>query len=123
LGWGKDLHHALMGRRNNYFLKIDVILGGSVDVTHKEEVDVESWSWGETNQASPVAWGGGGAGRVWMQGVLFTASTSKASPRLFLALCLRATFQDKSLSISPKRSEYPEGNIKAGGDLTKNQKV
>ena len=33
----------------DYFIKFDGIKGESADVKHKDEIDVESWSWGETN--------------------------------------------------------------------------
>jgi type VI protein secretion system component Hcp len=32
----------------DYFIKFDGISGESVDVKHEDEIDVESWSWGET---------------------------------------------------------------------------
>jgi type VI secretion system secreted protein Hcp len=69
----------------DYFLKIDGIPGESIDSKHKDEIDVEAWSWGETN---PVPHGGGtgaGAGRVQMQDFNFTTRLSKASPNLMLA--------------------------------------
>jgi type VI secretion system secreted protein Hcp len=69
----------------DYFLKIDGIPGESKDSKHKDEIDVEAWSWGEVN---PVQHGGGsgvGAGKVQMQDFNFTARFSKASPNLMLA--------------------------------------
>ena len=33
----------------DYFIKFDGIKGESADVKHKDEIDVESWTWGETN--------------------------------------------------------------------------
>ena len=33
----------------DYFIKFDGINGESVDAKHKDEIDVESWSWGETH--------------------------------------------------------------------------
>lgn len=151
---------------NHYFLKIDGIAGASQDLKHKDEIDVASWSWGETNAVSPRTGGGGGAGRVSMQDFLFTTGISKASPKLFLACAsgerfrtailsassgsgsrqvdyLKITLSDVvvtsyqtsgpgadqpttdqvSLNFAKIEVEYPEGNIKAGWDLTKNQKV
>jgi len=67
----------------DYFLKIDTIPGESTDAQHKDEIDVESWSWGAT-QLGTTTGGGGGAGRVSMQDLNFVARTSKASPTLFL---------------------------------------
>jgi type VI secretion system secreted protein Hcp len=45
-----------------YFLKIDGIEGESQDARHKGELDVDAWSWGET-QSHPAGGGGGGAGK------------------------------------------------------------
>ena len=43
----------------DYFLKIDGIDGESSDDKHKNEIQVESWSFGET-QTGTGAYGGGG---------------------------------------------------------------
>ena len=37
----------------DYFLRIDGIPGESTDAKHKGEIVVESFSWGETQTASP----------------------------------------------------------------------
>jgi type VI secretion system secreted protein Hcp len=68
----------------DYFLKIDGIPGESADSKHKDEIDVEAWSWGEVNAPHPGS-GGTGAGKVQMQDLNFTARFSKASPNLMLA--------------------------------------
>jgi type VI secretion system secreted protein Hcp len=68
----------------DYFLKIDGIPGESTHDKHKGEIDVESWSWGETHPA-PTGPVGGGAGKVQMQDLQVTARMSKASPQLMLA--------------------------------------
>ena len=68
----------------DYFLKIEGVSGESLDAKHKGEIDVQAWSWGETNPVPPSA-PGGGAGKVQMQDFNFTARTSKASPNLMLA--------------------------------------
>lgn len=68
----------------DYFLKIDGIEGESQSAMHKGEIDLESWSWGET-QSHPAGVGGGGAGgKVTMSDFHFTTPFSKASPKLFL---------------------------------------
>ena len=68
----------------DYFLKIDGIDGESTDAKHKDEVEVLSWSWGES---APVGQPGGGAGsgKVQVQDLSFNARISKASPALLLA--------------------------------------
>ncbi|MEP6990745.1 MAG: type VI secretion system tube protein Hcp [bacterium] len=71
----------------DYFLKIDGIEGESADSKHKNEIELESFSWG-ASQAGHVSGGAGmGAGKVVMQDFHFTTKTSKASPKLLLACC------------------------------------
>lgn len=69
----------------DYFLNIDGIPGESTDDTHKAEIDVLSWSWGETNSGTHSAGGGGGAGKVSMQDFNFTMHVNSATPKLMLA--------------------------------------
>lgn len=67
------------------FLKLDGIPGESTDFAHKGEIQLESFSWGETNTVSRLGTGGATAGRVSMQDFHFTSRVSKASPKLMLA--------------------------------------
>jgi type VI secretion system secreted protein Hcp len=69
----------------DYFLKIDGIEGESADSKHKSEIDVQSFSWGETQSGTFAAGGGGGAGKVAMQDFHFVMQVNKASPKLMLA--------------------------------------
>ena len=69
----------------DYFLKIDGIQGEATDSKHKNEIDVLSWSWGETNSGDAAQRGGMGAGKVQMQDFHFVMRVNKASPKLFLA--------------------------------------
>ncbi len=69
----------------DYFLKLDGIDGESVDDKHKGEIDIQSWSWGETQIGAHGTGGGGGAGKVSMQDFHFTMRVNKASPKLFIA--------------------------------------
>lgn len=69
----------------DYFLQITGIAGESTDAKHKNWIDVESWTWGETHPGALAAGGGAGAGKVQMQDFHFTTRVSKASPALFLA--------------------------------------
>lgn len=65
------------------FLKIDGIEGESQDAQHKGEIEVQSWSFSESQSGSLNS--GSGAGKVNLQPFQFAMSTSKASPKLFLA--------------------------------------
>jgi type VI secretion system secreted protein Hcp len=69
----------------DYFLKIDGIPGESTDAKHKDEIDVLSWSWGETQEIAPSPGGGAGTGKVAMTDLHVSANLSKASPQLLLA--------------------------------------
>jgi type VI secretion system secreted protein Hcp len=69
----------------DFFIKFDGIKGESTDAKHKDEIDVESWSWGETHPGSAASGGGGGAGKVAMQDFHFVMRLNRASPRLMRA--------------------------------------
>lgn len=69
----------------DYFLKIDGIEGESNDTKHKNEIDVQSWSFGASQDGITFTGGGLGAGKVNVHDFSFTMSANKASPKLFLA--------------------------------------
>jgi type VI secretion system secreted protein Hcp len=69
----------------DYFLKLEGVEGESNDEKHKNEIDLLSWSWGETQGGTMAYGGGGGAGKVSMQDFHFVMKVNKASPKLFLA--------------------------------------
>jgi type VI secretion system secreted protein Hcp len=69
----------------DFFLKLDGIPGESKDSKHPAEIQLESWSWGESNAGTFAAGGGGGAGKVNMQDFHFTMPVNIASPKLMLA--------------------------------------
>ena len=89
----------------DYFLKLDGIKGESADHKHKDEIHLESWSWGETNASSGHTGGGHGAGKVSMQDFHFVAQMSKASPELMLACATGKHLKEALLTCR-----------KAGGD-------
>jgi len=63
----------------DYFLKISGIPGESKDSQHKDEIDIESWSFGVSNTT-----GGSAASRTkpCVSGINFTKLLDKASPPL-----------------------------------------
>jgi type VI secretion system secreted protein Hcp len=69
----------------DYFLKIDGIEGEATDSKHKNEIEVQSFTWGEAQNVSFGTGGGGGAGKVHMGTFDFTMKSNKASPKLLLA--------------------------------------
>jgi type VI secretion system secreted protein Hcp len=83
----------------DYFIKLDGIKGESADAKHKDEIDVESWSFGETNTAgSSGGGGGGGAGKVSMQDFHFTMHLNRASPALMKACATGQHIKEATLS-------------------------
>jgi type VI secretion system secreted protein Hcp len=69
----------------DYFLKIDGIDGESQDKTHKNEIQILSFSFGATNSGTMAVGGGGGAGKVHFDDFSITKSVDTASPKLMLA--------------------------------------
>ena len=69
--------HSKIGETFCY-LKIDGIDGESPDAKHPNEIQIQSWSFGETQGGSHSAGGGGGAGKVVMQDFNFTMKVNKA---------------------------------------------
>ena len=68
-----------------YFLKIDTIDGESQKEKHVNEIELLSFSFGETNAGTFAVGSGGGSGKVQMQDFHFTMNLCKASPKLFAA--------------------------------------
>ena len=66
----------------DYFLKIDGIQGESQDSKHKNEIQLESWDWGQQNSGSFSQLGGGGVGKVQMEDMLFTKVLDQSDPNL-----------------------------------------
>ena len=82
----------------DYFLKIDGIQGESKADKHKDEIDIESFSWGETQSGTFAVGGGGGSGKISMQDFHFTMPLNKASPALFLACAQGAHIKNAILT-------------------------
>lgn len=88
------------------FLKLGDLKGESQDATHKETIDVLSWSWGLSQSGSMHAGAGGGAGKVNVQDLNFTKWIDKASPVLALSCCNGKHFPEATLTIR-KAGEKP----------------
>jgi type VI secretion system secreted protein Hcp len=81
------------------FLKIDGIQGESTDNHHRDEIDIHSYTWGESQPAVASAGTGAATGRVAMQDFQFTMRVNKASPRLFLACANGARIKNAVLTV------------------------
>ena len=69
----------------DYFLKIDGVDAESADQTHKGEIALESFSWGQSQSGTAGRGGGGGAGKVQSQDFSFVKKVDKSSPVLMIA--------------------------------------
>jgi type VI secretion system secreted protein Hcp len=95
----------------DFFLKLDGIDGESSDDKHKGEIDILSWSFGNTNTGTMHGGGGGGAGKVQFQDIHFTAHTNKASPKLMLA-CASGEHIKKGVLICRKAGKDQQEYLK-----------
>jgi len=66
------------------FLKLPEVKGESKDKDHKEEMEIESFSWGATQLGTSSHGTGAGGGKVSMNDFHFVMRNNSASPTLFL---------------------------------------
>lgn len=87
------------------FLKIDGIKGESQDKTHKDEIDVDSWSFGLTQSGTTHRGPGAGGGKVNFQDMNFTKNCDISTPAIIKACCNGKHIKNATLTVR-----------KAGGD-------
>jgi type VI secretion system secreted protein Hcp len=95
----------------DYFLKLDGIPGESRDAKHKDEIQIESFSFGESQAGTMAFGGGGGAGKVKMQDFHFAMNVNKASPKLFLA-CATGTHIKSAVLTARKAGKDQQDYLK-----------
>ena len=83
---------------SDYLLKLEGIKGESLDAKHRDEIEIESFSWGAT-QPEGFASGGGGAGKVSFQDIHFTARVNVASPNLMVACASGQHIKEATLTV------------------------
>ena len=66
----------------DYFLKIEGIEGESQDKTHKNEIEIESISFGVAQGGGMGYGGGGGVGKASFQDISFTKKVDKATTKI-----------------------------------------
>ena len=93
------------------FLKLDGIKGESKDAKHKDEIHIESFSWGLSQTGAHGAGGGGGAGKVSVHDISVTKFLDKASPELMLACCNGKHIKEGLISVR-KAGENPVEYLK-----------
>jgi type VI secretion system secreted protein Hcp len=96
----------------DYFLKIDGVEGESTDDRHKGEIEILSFSWGESNMGTKVRGCGAGAGKVSMQDFHFTMAINKASPKLFLMCATGEHIKEATLMVRKAGTEAPVEYLK-----------
>ena len=89
------------------FLKLDGIPGESTDAKHKDEIDILSYIWGESQPAASSSTGMA-AGRVTMQELHFAMRVNKASPKLFLACANSSRIKNAILTVRRSGGGAPE---------------
>ncbi|MFJ3461311.1 Hcp family type VI secretion system effector [Achromobacter spanius] len=67
---------------HDIFLKIDGIEGEAEDATHKNEIEVLSWSWGVSQQSNMHMGSGGGTGKATVDDLSFEHYIDRATPNL-----------------------------------------
>lgn len=92
----------------DYFLKIDGIDGESLDSKHKNEIQLESWSFGATQTGTSAMGGGGGAGKVQMGDFHFVMRVNKSSPKLFLSCATGEHIKKAVLTVRKAGKEQQE---------------
>lgn len=125
---------------SDFFLKIDGVQGESTDAKHKGEIDVFSWSWGESNPVIPEPDGAGmRTGKPNVSSLNLMTRFSKASPVL-LEACLtgqrfatavltgrnaggKAGFEYLTFSLSEVAVESIQESASAGGDDSPTESV
>jgi len=93
------------------FLKLDGIKGESKDSKHKDEIHIESFSWGLVNQGGSGTGGGGGTGKVSVQDISITKQVDAATPALMLH-CSNGKHIKEGLITVRKAGENPVEYLK-----------
>src|SRR5262249_2781713 len=90
------------------FLKIDGIPGESTDAKHKDEIDILSYTWGESLPAAPSTSSGMATAKVTMQDFHFAMRVNKASAQLFLACASASRLKNDVLTVRRSGAGTPE---------------
>jgi type VI secretion system secreted protein Hcp len=88
------------------FLKLDGIKGESQDSKHKDEIHIESFSWGMHQTGTMGTGGGGGAGKVAVQDISVSKLVEKSSCDLMYA-CASGKHIPSGLITVRKAGEKP----------------
>ena len=81
------------------FLKLDGIPGDSVDAQHKDEIDLLSYTFGDSLPIILSGGGGGAAGKPSFEDFYFTSNVSRASPRIFITSVTGLAIKDAVVTV------------------------
>ena len=81
------------------FLKLAGIPGESKDHKHKEEIDIQSFSWGVSQTGGFSSGGGGGAGKANFNDLSVMKYVDKASCPLFMACSTGEHIKDGLMTV------------------------
>ena len=96
----------------DYFLKIDGVDGESSDQKHRGEIQIESFSWGQSNSATSVRGGSSTAtSKPVLQDLQFVARTGKQSATLMKA-CASGTHFKSAILTARRAGEQPVDFLK-----------
>jgi type VI secretion system secreted protein Hcp len=93
------------------FLKLDGIKGESKDSKHKDEIHIESFSWGLSQTGAHGVGGGGGAGKVSVHDISITKAVEASTPDLLLH-CANGKHIKEGLLTVRKAGENPVEYLK-----------
>ena len=89
--------------KTTIFLKIAGIQGDSTDPKHQGEIEIDSYSFGVSNNGGGTGGGGGGTGKAVFQDLLVTKRADSASPKLFQACAEGLHFATAVLTVEKAR--------------------
>jgi type VI secretion system secreted protein Hcp len=81
------------------FIKIDDVKGESVDRSHKDEIEVLTWSWGMNQGGNAHSGTGAGAGKVSLKDISFVKYIDRSSPVLVKLCCSGKHFAVAKLTV------------------------
>jgi type VI secretion system secreted protein Hcp len=84
------------------FLKLDGIIGGSTDKTHKQDIQIDSFSFGVQASVSQSSGSGAGAGKASIQSFTITKPLDSSSPNLLQAAGQGKTIKEADLLFCRK---------------------
>ena len=88
------------------YLKLSSIKGEATDSTHKDEIDVISWSWNASNSGSFHMGPGGGAGKATISDLNVVKYVDASSTEL-LKCCMTGKHLDEAKLFVRKAGEKP----------------